>query len=163
MFYFHVLFKIRAVRFETFTIFSRHAHITHGAISHLFADCLTFQLVFLCFSKHERLLKLSKHDFWRLKKCVHIRSTYSLSVLNIESTYVLLHAIKVVYCLETWLATSDLISTFAIDIQHNCREKGLKNHTLKPKKAVIDARHTAHIWRKYLETFLDSSDDFHVI
>jgi len=49
MIYFHVLITIRAVRFETFVIFSRHAHVTHGAISQLFADGLAFQLVCLMF------------------------------------------------------------------------------------------------------------------
>jgi len=45
MFYFHVLSTIRAERFETFAIFSRHTCVTHGTISHLFAGGLATQLV----------------------------------------------------------------------------------------------------------------------
>ena len=59
MIYFHVLFTIRAVRFETFVILSRHARFTHGAISHLFADCLTFQLVCLMFFETRTTSKIS--------------------------------------------------------------------------------------------------------
>jgi len=49
---FHVLFTIRAERLETFVIFSRYASVTHGAISHLFANGLiAAQLVCLVFFK----------------------------------------------------------------------------------------------------------------
>ena len=60
MIYFHVLIKIRTERFETFVILSRHARFTHGAISHLFADCLfTFQLVCLMFFETRSTSKIS--------------------------------------------------------------------------------------------------------
>jgi len=47
--YFHVLITIRAERFKTFVILFRHEHVTRGAISHLFADRLAFQLVRMFF------------------------------------------------------------------------------------------------------------------
>ena len=59
MIYFHVLITIRTEWFETFVILSRHAHVTHGAISHLFADCLTFQFVCLMFFETRTTSKLS--------------------------------------------------------------------------------------------------------
>ena len=49
MIYFHVPSTIHAVRFESFAILSRHPYVTHGAISHLFADGLADQLVCLMF------------------------------------------------------------------------------------------------------------------
>jgi len=59
MVYIHVPFTIRAERFETFVIFSRHAHVTHGAILHLFADCLSVQLVCLMFFETRATSKVS--------------------------------------------------------------------------------------------------------
>ena len=59
MIYFHVLVTHGAVRFETFVILSRHARFTHGAISHLFADCLTFQFVCLMFFETRTTSKIS--------------------------------------------------------------------------------------------------------
>jgi len=59
MIYFHVPITIRAVRFETFVIISRHAHVTHDAISHLFAEGLAFQLVCLMFFESRATSKVS--------------------------------------------------------------------------------------------------------
>ena len=58
--YFHVLVTLIAVRFETFVILSRHARFTHGANSHLFADCLiAFQFVRLMFFETRTTSKIS--------------------------------------------------------------------------------------------------------
>ena len=58
--YFHVLITIRAEQFKTFVILSRHKHVTRGAISHLFADCLiAFQLVRLMFFETRATSKVS--------------------------------------------------------------------------------------------------------
>ena len=58
MIYFHILSTIRAERFETFVIY-RHIYITHGAISHLFANGLAAQLVCLMFLKTRATSKVS--------------------------------------------------------------------------------------------------------
>ena len=76
MIYFHVLFTILAERFETFVILFRHAYVTHGAISHLFADGLAAQLVCLMFFETRATFKgsvarLARDSFFR----VHTRRT----------------------------------------------------------------------------------------
>ena len=59
MIYFHVLITIRAERFEAYVILSCYAHVTHGAISHLFADCLASELVCLMFFETRATSKAS--------------------------------------------------------------------------------------------------------
>jgi len=82
MIYFHVLVTIRAVRFETFVIF-HVTHVSHGAISHLFADGLALQFV-LCFSKHARLLKFLMQDSHRTLSSEYVHGGIDLQSLHVS-------------------------------------------------------------------------------
>ena len=70
MIYFHVFITIRAERFETFVILSRHAHVTHGTISYLFAVCFASKLVCLMFFETRATSKavtgLTQDSFFRV-------------------------------------------------------------------------------------------------
>jgi len=59
MVYLHVLSTVLAELFETFVILIRHARVTLGAISHLFADCLASKLLCLMFFETRSTSKVS--------------------------------------------------------------------------------------------------------
>ena len=84
--YFQVLITIRAERFKTFVILSRHKHVTRGAIWHHFADRLAFHLVRLMFFETRATSKVSVARLaWNSIFSVHTRR-YRLAVATRLST-----------------------------------------------------------------------------
>jgi len=102
MIYFHYPSIIRAVRFESFVILSRHAYVTHGAISHFFADGFAVQLVCLMFFETRAASKVSvanltRYSFFGVRtRWKRLAVTKRLAVLLRHATSTLYYSLYII-------------------------------------------------------------------